>query len=251
MATGIAAASAGASPSRTIYACYSDKTHALSYSPKHTCSAGSTLISWNEVGPRGPRGALGPQGPRGAQGALGPQGPQGPQGQQGKRGLRGPPGARGPAGAVAGYTKIMLAQSLPSSQSIVVAHVTPAAAANYAVDAMATVKMGAANDTLRCFDRTVTASKKTKSSTAIAETSANVWQTLATNGILFGGPASPIQEVCKQSGIGTGTVGNAQLTATELSTANGHAASRLKLRNKFAPASRTPGKAPRRAAGSQ
>ena len=45
-------------------------------SPKCT-TKGSTIISWNSVGPQGPAGAQGQQGNPGTQGPVGPQGPSG------------------------------------------------------------------------------------------------------------------------------------------------------------------------------
>jgi Collagen triple helix repeat (20 copies) len=59
-----------------------------------TCSAGQTLVTWNQVGPTGPVGATGPQGPTGATGPQGPSGPAGPTG------ATGPIGATGPTGSV-------------------------------------------------------------------------------------------------------------------------------------------------------
>jgi hypothetical protein len=119
-AAGIAATPAGASGSGRIYACYSDKTHALSYSPGHACSKGSTLLSWNGQGPQGAQGAEGRPGSQGAQGARGPQ---------------------GRAGAVAGYTRITSPYVLPKSTSTVVGSLKPAAAAHYAVNGLADVVM--------------------------------------------------------------------------------------------------------------
>lgn len=116
----IGAPSAGGS----IFACLSASAGTLtkvsSKAPK--CPKGTSLITWNQVGPQGPQGIQGIQGPAGAPGAAGQsglnglnglsglQGPQGLMGLQGlqglqgekgntgERGIQGEPGAQGPKG---------------------------------------------------------------------------------------------------------------------------------------------------------
>ncbi|MGO9910652.1 MAG: hypothetical protein ACLPQS_05760 [Acidimicrobiales bacterium] len=108
LAGGVAVAASetpGLASSSKIYACYSDRTGALShldYPKVKQCSSAEKLISWNASGPEGARGAKGSQGAIGAQGAKGTQGARGaagPQGAQGAQGGAGPQGARGAQGA--------------------------------------------------------------------------------------------------------------------------------------------------------
>jgi hypothetical protein len=86
----------------TIYGCSNQKGKIGDislYAP--TCSQGTSLVSWNVVGPVGPTGPQGPTGPRGATGATGLQGPIGPTGLQGSigpAGATGPIGPQGPTG---------------------------------------------------------------------------------------------------------------------------------------------------------
>jgi len=114
----------------SIFACLAASAGSLTKvstkAPK--CPRGTTLISWNQVGPQGqqgpagapglpgqaglnglngltgqqgPQGLVGPmglQGPTGAQGPKGETGTQGPQGQQGQQGLQGPRGDTGAQG---------------------------------------------------------------------------------------------------------------------------------------------------------
>jgi len=58
-----------ASQSRTIHACVSKKTHALSVQVK--CPKGTSALSWGTVGPRGAAGAKGARGAAGVPGAAG------------------------------------------------------------------------------------------------------------------------------------------------------------------------------------
>ncbi|MGO9197159.1 MAG: hypothetical protein ACLQK4_08520 [Acidimicrobiales bacterium] len=96
----IATMPAGAATATKLYACYSDKTNALSYDPKGAkCARGETQISWNAAGPQGAKGAQGAQGGSGAQGAKGSQGANGAQGAQGAAGAQGGGGAQGFQGA--------------------------------------------------------------------------------------------------------------------------------------------------------
>jgi hypothetical protein len=69
-----------------------------------TCSAGQTLLSWNQQGPAGPQGATGASG---ATGATGPQGPQGPAGANGADGTNG----------VSGYEIVSDPTTLPAEFS--------------------------------------------------------------------------------------------------------------------------------------
>jgi hypothetical protein len=98
--TGTSPAPRATAPAK-IYACYSDKTDALSYLNYPTvtkCPSGETRVSWNTVGPQGAQGARGPKRAQGAQGAQGVRGPQGAQGPQGSQGPPGPQGSAGPQG---------------------------------------------------------------------------------------------------------------------------------------------------------
>ena len=83
----------------TIYGCASKqgRIQDISLAPP-TCSAGTTLVSWNVMGPTGPTGPQGPTGPAGPTGAMGLQGPIGPTGLQGPTGATGPQGVTGPTG---------------------------------------------------------------------------------------------------------------------------------------------------------
>ena len=77
LVTGISSAlTAGATgASTTYYGCLHNGTLKKVGVMSPTCTAkGSTVISWDSIGPRGPQGAQGPQGPQGAQGAQGAQG---------------------------------------------------------------------------------------------------------------------------------------------------------------------------------
>src|SRR5262245_52480515 len=74
-------------PPPPYYACVNLRTGSLQMtSATDPCKKGSTLISWNQVGPIGPAGETGPIGP------TGPQGPQGPTGPTGAQGPAGPAG---------------------------------------------------------------------------------------------------------------------------------------------------------------
>jgi hypothetical protein len=217
VAGGMAAGPAGASSSGKIYACYSDKTQALYYSkPSARCGKGFTRVSWN---------------------THGPQGPQGAQGAQGFRGAKGPQGVQGQAGAIAGYTKSANgAFPLPATASahaspVVVASVIPSAAASYAVNGMAVGTPGAGGD-LICVEKTLSSQGATVGSTDEASTDYGGTAMVATNGILHGGPSSPIREICMTGDTTkSGKVRRAQLTAVQLSTA--HKLGPRKPSNKF------------------
>jgi hypothetical protein len=211
-AAGLAAAPAGAITSGTIYACYSDKTQALYHSTASgTCAAGFTRISWN---------------------AQGPQGGRGPQGAQGHQGVQ---GAQGKVGGAAGYTDYRSTpKTLSRRSSGVVASLTPAVKGAYAVRGMAVVneslgtglEAGAA-----CRERSFTSVGSSSTPWASADIRAKSRSpktvTLATNGILFGGPESVIVEIC--TGGFRATVQDAALTAVQVSTAH-HASKPLGLR---------------------
>ncbi|MGO9911578.1 MAG: hypothetical protein ACLPQS_10500, partial [Acidimicrobiales bacterium] len=67
----LAAMPAGAATVTKFYACYSDKTNALTdlqanKAPK--CASGTKLVSWNVAGPQGAKGAQGAKGSLGANG---------------------------------------------------------------------------------------------------------------------------------------------------------------------------------------
>jgi hypothetical protein len=102
----------------SIFACLSASAGTLTKvstkAPK--CPRGTTLISWNQVGPQGKQGAAGAagapgqaglnglngltglQGPQGLMGPIGPQGPKGETGVQGQEGVQGPKGEAGAEG---------------------------------------------------------------------------------------------------------------------------------------------------------
>jgi len=82
-----------------IYACLSTSgtlTKVAKVTPK--CPKGTSLISWNQVGPQGPQGIAGPQGQAGQSGIDGENGPQGEIGPAGPSGPKGEPGIMGPIG---------------------------------------------------------------------------------------------------------------------------------------------------------
>jgi hypothetical protein len=121
---------AGASPatsSAKIYACYSDKTDALTYLNYPTvkkCASGETLISWNATGAQGAQGAKGSAGAQGAQGSAGAQGAKGStgaQGAQGSAGAQGHQGAQGPNGTVGFYSTTVTSDfNRPAAKSVLV-----------------------------------------------------------------------------------------------------------------------------------
>lgn len=110
----------------SIYACLSTAGQFTKVSKTVLkCAKGTTLISWNQVGPQGAQGVPGPQGiqgpagitgmqglpgangldgqlgPQGLQGLIGPQGeagPSGPKGDRGEPGITGPIGPQGEKG---------------------------------------------------------------------------------------------------------------------------------------------------------
>jgi hypothetical protein len=87
-----------------IYACLSTSgtlTKVAKVTPK--CPKGTSLISWNQVGPQGiagPQGQAGQDGSDGEQGLRGEIGPAGPAGTKGESGSMGPIGPRGVPGVV-------------------------------------------------------------------------------------------------------------------------------------------------------
>lgn len=89
----------------SIYACLSTAGQLTKVSKSVLkCAKGTTLISWNQVGPQGAQGIPGPQGIQGPagipgmQGLPGTNGLDGQQGPQGLQGLIGPQGEAGPSG---------------------------------------------------------------------------------------------------------------------------------------------------------
>jgi len=79
----------------TLYACLSASTGTLTKvstkAPK--CLKGTSLISWNQVGPQGPKGDTGLAGTRGDSGPIGETGTKGDRGEAGSRGPSGLPGS--------------------------------------------------------------------------------------------------------------------------------------------------------------
>jgi hypothetical protein len=105
---------------------------------------------------------------------------------------------------------------------VVVASVIPSAVASYAVNAMAVGTPGSKGD-LICVDKAFSSKGALLGSTDEASTDFGGTATVATNGILHGGPGSPIQEICKTlATTKSGKVTFAQLTAVQLSTAHGN-----------------------------
>jgi Collagen triple helix repeat (20 copies) len=110
---GISSASATTAPvgspvsNGVISGCYNTAasfagSHGLSLQNTGTkCPAGTTALTWNQVGPAGPAGPAGAKGATGLTGATGPAGIQGIQGVPGAVGATGP---AGPAGTPAGFT---------------------------------------------------------------------------------------------------------------------------------------------------
>ncbi|HZO78445.1 MAG TPA: hypothetical protein VFB39_10405 [Solirubrobacteraceae bacterium] len=267
-AGGFAAGPAAASGPPTIFACYSDKTKALYYSSPHAlCKPGFTRLGWNAEGPQGQQGAQGakgaqglqgPQGPQGVQGsqgaqgiqgsgsqgtqgpqgAPGVQGTQGVQGAQGAQGVQGPQGgqgaqgAQGPAGAVAGYVKYKANVSLTKSTNTVVDSLKPFQKADYEVVATATVStLGHA----LCLAETINSIGSSSGRTEAMFDGHAGEDPIATNGILPGGPASPIEEICRvgsYAGSTKGKVVTTNLTAVQLSVGN-HEFTPLKPANRF------------------
>ncbi len=85
----------------TYYACNAKGVLYNVGTTQPTCFNGSTLMSWDQVGPMGPVGPKGDKGDTGDTGATGPQGLQGPKGDKGDagaQGLQGDPGPVGPQG---------------------------------------------------------------------------------------------------------------------------------------------------------
>ena len=82
-----------------IYACLSAAAGTLTKvstkAPK--CPKGTTVISWNQVGPQGAKGQVGPAGIKGDTGAVGLKGDTGSKGDKGEVGPRGAPGLPGSA----------------------------------------------------------------------------------------------------------------------------------------------------------
>jgi hypothetical protein len=200
-ASGLGAAEAQAAGGK-IFACYSKKTKVLSYSKSHKCAKGSAKISWNKTGPRGPAGK------NGTNGANGAQGPQGAQGAQGAPG----------AGTVAS-TRYASSTGFGSYSTQPVAILTPAAAGNYAVNGMAT--FSTYDNQVGCYAGALSSKGAVVSSTAEAFTGQGGGFTGndETNGIVHGGPSSPIELICSTSNDGM-SVRDAALTAVELQTAN-------------------------------
>jgi len=79
----------------TLYACLSASTGTLTKvstkAPK--CLKGTSLISWNQVGPQGQKGDTGLAGARGDSGPIGETGAKGDRGEAGSRGPSGLPGS--------------------------------------------------------------------------------------------------------------------------------------------------------------
>jgi len=83
----------------SLFACLSSAgtlSKVSSKAPK--CPKGTSLISWNKVGPQGKQGVQGKQGLQGLAGEKGDQGIQGLQGLTGEKGEQGPQGLQGLAG---------------------------------------------------------------------------------------------------------------------------------------------------------
>lgn len=84
----------------SIYACLSASAGTLTKvstkAPK--CPKGTTLITWNQVGPQGKQGLQGIQGMQGPAGATGAAGQTGLNGLNGQTGQQGPQGLMGPMG---------------------------------------------------------------------------------------------------------------------------------------------------------
>jgi len=96
---GAAFASGGTTgSSKLLRACVERDSKTLHLSRDGNCPSGSSLITWNQRGPKGDRGAAGPRGLRGPVGAKGDQGPIGPAGPVGPTGATGATGATGQTG---------------------------------------------------------------------------------------------------------------------------------------------------------
>lgn len=186
-----------------IFACYSKSTGAVKHATSSHCPHGYKSFSWNAVGVKGPQGAQGAAGARGAQGAQ---------------------GAAGTPGLVAGYDKYKTTSTeLTESTSTVVTSFAPAAAGNYAVNAVATLQLaGAGSGTLKCNVRNLhdTSATPVMANHVDAET---VGIDVANTGIIHASPASPVQEVCSAQGTTHGYLYRAELTGVQLATANGAA----------------------------
>jgi hypothetical protein len=204
-ASGLGAAEAQAAGGK-IFACYSKTTKVLSYSKSHKCAKGSAKISWKKAGLRGPQGPAGKNGTNGANGAQGPQGAQGAQ------------GAPGP-GTVASTRYSSSVPGFGSFSTRPVETLAPATAANYAVTGMATFRTGS-ND-VGCYAGALSSKGAVVSSTpeAFKAQGGSFAGKDSVNGILHGGPSSPIELICSTSSD-TMSVQDAALTAVELQTAN-------------------------------
>lgn len=245
-AAGMAAAPAGAATSGKLYACYSDKTKALYYSkPGAKCAKGFTQISWSKQGPQGAQGARGAQGPQGsggtqgsqgAQGSQGSQGGQGGQGGQGSQGTQGSQGAQGRAGAVAGYVKATTRATTlsPAGDLTVVASITPATPANYAVTGMAQTSGGTGGAARwTCRDQVANGSGGIGGTTLSAREGLAKSQpgTLTTTGMMHASTGSTLYELCATVSHSL-KVDAAELTAVEVSSINPATPSRLKPSNR-------------------
>jgi hypothetical protein len=104
----------------------------------------------------------------------------------------------------------------------VVASVTPATSANYVVNGMARV---AGLGIFRCFDRAFNfflGAPQSSTPAGVDNLGATPnSETIATTGVVFGGPSILISEVCQVTNAkGSPLVDDAALTATQVSTAN-------------------------------
>jgi hypothetical protein len=236
-ALGTATPATATAPTK-IYACYSDKTDALTYLNYPTvkkCVGGETLISWNTSGAQGAKGATGAQGAQGAQGSKGPQGVKGPQGSAGPQGAQGPPGPQGPAGAAVAlndYRTSTSPLSIGNSVSTTVAEITPTQAGFYVVNATAVGFKDASDGFLTCRIVDVNSAGTTFSATPWGyDNVPKNFATMAEDGITSERAGSTIQERC-ETDAPTGTVvQDATMTATLLSGAPAASARMGKHRN--------------------
>jgi Collagen triple helix repeat (20 copies) len=210
----------------TIFACFSNTTKALFETAKTKgCKTGFTELSWNAKGPQGPQGVTGPQGaagPQGAKGAIGPQGAQGALGPQG------PAGPQGPHGAIADFTAHGNVAFLLGA-SAVVTSVTPASSGLYnvtATEAARTSAPASAAGSWSCsiVDHSASGHNVSPVPAGIAQPTGGIIADTAGTGAVFGGPASPIELICRVRNVAFSvTVFQADLTAVRVSSVNGAA----------------------------